>query len=214
MYLLNDSARWAFFDPVVIAGMLLGLGALIFGLVQRRTLRLRPPRGPAYQVFREDLAHAALAWGFAQLAFGAGWVFRVEALRLPIWSYLTLLVGVAILALAWRRERRPWPALAKTDGVELLSDGRIQRGEGQTWEMGYLIAGGLALVSYLASAGHAYPHPLHWLTTIFSMPVGYGLGLVIWTPRFKLTAVRAKRNTGLARPRSTPKQPAKHKENR
>jgi hypothetical protein len=54
MYLLDNSAHRAFIDPVIIAGLLLGLGALIFGLMQRRTLRLRPPRGPAYQVFRQD----------------------------------------------------------------------------------------------------------------------------------------------------------------
>src|SRR5207244_7242407 len=120
MYLLDNSALMAFVDPVIVAGALLGVGALVFGLIQRQTLRLHPRRGPAYQVFRQDLTHAALAWGVAQVAFAAAWAFRVDGLRMPIWSYLALTAGITIAALAWRRERSHWPALAKTAGAELL----------------------------------------------------------------------------------------------
>ncbi|MGH2462441.1 MAG: hypothetical protein ACRDFZ_02300 [Candidatus Limnocylindria bacterium] len=190
MYFLEDRQQMALVDPVIIASAVLAIIAIGFGLWSRRELRRRPRRGPAYHVFRQDVASALLVWGVAQLALAAGWALRVEGLRMPIWSYLGLAIGLAIVAVAGRRERAAWPALAKTDGVELLPDGRVQRGTSQTWEMGFLAGAGLGLVSYLVSAGHAYGHPIHWVTTGLTLLAGYALGLAMWSPRFKLEAVR------------------------
>ena len=209
MYFLEDRAEMAFVDPVIVAGALLAVGAVGFGLWSLRQLRRRPRRGPAYQVFRHDTASALRGWGVVQLVIFAGWALRVEGLRMPIWSYLGLGIGLAIVALLGRRERGAWPALAKTEGVELLPDGRVQRGMSQTWEMGFLTGGGLALVSYLASAGHVYGHPIHWATTGLTLLAGYSLGVAISSPRFKLEAVRAKRTaaTDDRQPRAAEKRP-------
>ena len=195
MYLLDDRPEFTFLDPVIMIAIALALGALAFGLLSRYRLRRRPYRGPAYQVFREDAASALMTWGAAQLTLGAGWALRVEGVRMPIWSYIGLIIGVVIAILLWRRERAGWPTLAKTDGVELLADGKVQRATSQTWEMGFLVAGGGGLVAYLSTAGHAYGHPIHWLTTGLMMLPAYALGLAIWSPRFKLTAIRASRAT-------------------
>lgn len=194
MYLFEDLPEPSFIDPVIVAAGLAALVATAIGLWRRRSVRRRPARGPAYQVFREDVATALLFWGVAELAFTAGWLLRIEGLRMPIWSYLGAGVGVAIGFLVWRRERRSWPALAKTDGVEQLADGSIQRGVSQTWEMGILLAGGAGLGSYLAAAGHGYGHPIHWVITGLMLLGGFALGVTAWTPRFKLTTVRAKRH--------------------
>jgi hypothetical protein len=201
MYLLEDAAELAFADPIIILSGVLAAVALGYGVWWRSRLRRRPRRGPAYDVFRNDVAGALIAWGAAQLAVVLGWAARVEGLRMPIWSYAGLAMGLAIAALAWRRERRQWPAHAKAEGDEVLADGRVQRGTSQTWEMGLLAAGGLALGSYLVTVDHAYGHPIHWLTTALAMLGGYALGLAIWSPRFRLVAVRSTRPA--ARERST-----------
>lgn len=194
MYLFDNRPELPFLDPVILVGMALALGAFALGLLIRFRLRRRPPRGPAYQVFRHDGATALLAWGGAQLAIGVGWAVRVEGLRMPVWSYLGLLAGLAIAAVLWRRERGSWPTLAKTDGVEQLPDGTVQRGISQTWEMGVLVAGGAGLLTYLGTVDHAYGHPIHWLTTGLLLLPAYALGLSIWSPRFKISAVRASRS--------------------
>lgn len=199
MYLLEDRPEMAFVDPVVGAGGLLAVTALGCGLWSRSRLRRRPRRGPAYDVFRQDAASSLVAWGAIQLALAAGWLARVEGLRMPVWSYLGLAIGIAILAFVWRRERAPWPALAKNEEDEVLPDGRVQRGTSQTWEMGFLAGGGLAIASYLFTAGHEYGHPIHWVTTGLSFLAGYGLGLAIWSPRFKLAVVRARRPSAAQR---------------
>lgn len=206
MYLFEDQPGLTLIDPLIVLGGLVGMIVVALGWLDRRRLRKRPPRGPAYQVFRQDAAGALTAWGVAQVAFAGGWALRVEGLRMPVWSYLGLLVGGAIAVLIWRRERRSWPAFAKADGVEQLPDGRIQRGISQTWEMGFLTAGGAGLLSYLGNAGHAYGHPVHWLTTGLSMLPAYALGLAIWSPRFKVTTVRAPRASATAKQRRSEKQ--------
>lgn len=204
MYFLDDPPNFTFIDPLIVTSGLLAIAILGGGLWMRRRLRRRPRRGPAYQVFRLDAANAAILWAATQLVVVTGWALRVEGLRVPIWSYLGMLVGAAIAILAWRRERAPWPSLAKSDGVELLTDGRVQRGTSQTWEPAMLAAAGGAFVSYLATAGHAYGHPIHWLTTILTFPVGYALGLAVWSPRFKLITERAKRDTAGGPKRARP----------
>lgn len=206
MYLFDNQPGLTFVDPLIMLAGLLGLIALALGWLERRRLRKRLPRGPAYQVFRQDAATALMVWGAAQLALAAGWALRIEGLRMPIWPYIGLLVGVAAAVFLIRRERRNWPSLAKTDGVEQLPDGRVQRGMSQTWEMGFLVAGGAGLLSYLASAGHAYAHPIHWLTTGLSMLPAYALGVAIWSPRFKLTTVRGARASLTAKQRRSAKQ--------
>lgn len=193
MYLFDDRPELAFLDPVIVAGIVLALVGLTAGLLIRHRGRRRPPRGPAYQVFRQDAGSALIAWAIGQLAFGAGWALRVEGLRMPIWSYVGVAAGLAIAALLWRRERAPWPTFAKTVGVEQLPDGRVQRGTSQTWEMAFLITGATALLGYLATVDHAYGHPIHWLTTGLLLLPAFALGLAIWSPRFKVAAVRAPR---------------------
>lgn len=206
MYLFDDRPELAFPDPVIVGGIALAVCALAFGFVSRHRLRRRPPRGPAYQVFRYDAASALIAWGSAQLAFGAGWALRVEGLRMPLWSYLGLLVGVALAVMLWRRERASWPSLAKSDGAEQLPDGSVQLGVSQTWEMGFLAAGGAGLLMYLSTAGHAYGHPIHWLLAGLSLLPAYAAGMAIWSPRFKLTVVRARRqNATMANQRRSDK---------
>lgn len=193
MYLLDDRSELGFVDPVIIASGLLAIAAVGYGAWSRAALRRSPRRGPAFDVFRRDIAGALIAWSAAQLVIVAGWIVRVEGLRMPIWSYAGVVMGIAILAIAWRRERQQWPTHAKAEGDDPLADGRVQRGRSQTWEVAAPVAGGMGLLSYLVTADHAYGHPIHWLTAGLAMLGGYALGLAIWTPRFGLVAVRSSR---------------------
>ena len=194
MYLVDDSAEMAFLDPAVVAGGLVAVAALGYGLWSRVKLRRHPRRGPGYDVFRRDVASALAVWGAAEILIIAAWFARIEGLRMPIWSYVGLVVGLAILAFAWRREHGPWPTRAKAEEDDVLPDGTVPRGLSETWEMGAVAGGILALASYLVTVDHPYGHPIHWATTALSFVVGYALGLAAWTPRFKLSAVRAQRN--------------------
>lgn len=190
MYLFDDRPELALIDPLIVASAFLALAAVIMGLRVRYRLRDRPPRGPAYQVFRADAATALTVWGGAQLLFVAGWALRVEGLRMPVWSYLALLAGVIVVVLLWRRERSGWPAQAKADGEEVQPDGSLQRGRSRTWEGAFPVAGGAALLVYLATADHGYPHPVHWLTTTALALPAYALGMAAWTPRMALVTFR------------------------
>jgi hypothetical protein len=199
MYLFDDRPELALVDPIIVGGAILALAALIVGLRMRYRMRRRPPRGPAYQVFRADAATALTVWGGAQLLFVGGWALRVEGLRMPIWSYLGLLAGVIIAALLWRRERAGWPPQAKAEGEEVQPDGSLQRGRSRTWEVAFVAAGGAALVGYLATADHGYAHPVHWLTTAAVALPAYALGMAAWTPRMGLVTIRASRSAGTPR---------------
>jgi hypothetical protein len=196
MYLFEDQRELSIIDPVIIASGIVAVAALVGGLWMRRATRRKPPHGPAYQVFRLDAANAAILWGATQVAIVVGWALRVDAVRMPIWSYATLAVGMVGAVLFLRRERAPWPPLAKGEGMELLPDGRVQRGQSETWQFAMLPAMGAGLVSYLATAGHIYPHPFHWMTTGLTIPAVFALGLAMWSPRFKLTEAPSRRLVG------------------
>lgn len=203
MYLFDDRPELALIDPLIVGSAVLAFAAVVFGLLTQQRLRRRPPRGPAYQVFRADAATALTLWGAAQLLFVGGWALRVEGLRMPLWSYIGLLTGVVIAALLWRRERASWPPQAKAQGQDVQPDGTVQRGRSRTWEIAFLLAGGAALLAYLATADHPYPHPVHWLETALVALPAYAVGMAAWTPRVGLVTVRAPRSAVLP-PRQRP----------
>ena len=158
MYLFDDSPAAPLIDPVILGSLFLGLVAVAYGLLQRRILVAHPRRGADYHVFRLDLASALLWWGIAQTVAVVAWWSRVEGARMPLWSYLGLLYGATILAIAWRKERAErWSDAARAEGEAVLSDGSGRSVTSETREFGLLGAAGLALLTYLATVGHAYP---------------------------------------------------------
>lgn len=107
MYLFEDPVE-APFDPVIVLGLILGAAVFLLAVRDRRLLFAEPRSSAGYQVLRLDLASAAILWGFAQFAAGAGWLLQLEGLRLPVWSYLSLVIGGAVLSIAWRKLRADW----------------------------------------------------------------------------------------------------------
>lgn len=199
MYFLDDRPEVALIDPVILGSLALAVAGVAYALRLRRRLRAYPRRAAGYQVFRLDVSTALLAWGVAQVGIVLGWGLRVEGLRMPAWSYLGLLIGAAIAVVAWRKDHgREWSADARVEGSFELTDGSIRQVRSETWEFGILGAAAVGLLAYLVSVGHAYPHPIHWMTSALAALAGYGLGTVVWTPRAKIN-VRAPKASRAAR---------------
>ena len=184
MYFLDDRLELGLVDPVIVASLALSVLAMAFAIRQRRILRFHPRRGADYHVFRLDLATALLWWGLAQVGTVIGWLLRIEGMRMPIWPYLFLIVGVAIGVIAWLKERRGgWSAAARSEGADLQTDGSVREVHSETWQFGLLGGAALGFLAYMVSAGHTYGHPLHWMISGAAILAGYGLGLVIMTPQ-------------------------------
>src|SRR3989304_4288719 len=127
MYFLDDRLGLGLVDPVIVASLVLAVLAMAFAVRQRRILRFHPRRGADYHVFRLDLATALLWWGLAQVGTVIGWLLRIEGMRMPIWPYLFLIVGVAIGVIAWLKERRGgWSAEARAEGAGLQTEGGVR----------------------------------------------------------------------------------------
>lgn len=187
MYFLDDSAAAPLVDPLIVGSLVLGLAAVGFGIEQRWTLRANPRQSANYHVFRLDLASAIGSWGAAQTVTVIAWLARIEGARMALWPYLGLLYGAAIVALAWRRDRvEDWSDAAKAPGQPMPIGHGVRSITSATLEFGLFGAAGLALLTYLLTMGHPYPHPIHWLTTAVAGVAGFGVGLMVKTPRARV----------------------------
>src|SRR3990170_747720 len=129
MYFLDDRPELGLVDPVIVASLALSVLAMAFAIRQRRILRFHPRRGADYHVFRLDLATALLWWGLAQVGTVIGWLLRIEGMRMPIWSYLFLIVGVAIGVIATPTMRKRYDQI----GIRIPSIRRSQPITVPTW---------------------------------------------------------------------------------
>ena len=195
MYLFEDPVEVPF-DPVIILGLILGATVFLLGVRGRRLLFAQPRSSPGYQVLRLDLASVAILWGFAQLAAGAGWLLRLEGLRLPAWSYFSLVIGGAVFGIAWRKLRADWSFEDRARDSRRVTDQAVRVVRSATWNPAALGAGLLAFVTYVLSMSHSYSHPVHWFTSGLAAVTGFAVGLAIWTPRPMVTLVPGKRATG------------------
>lgn len=197
MYFFQDPVE-AQFDPVIVLGLVFGAAALLLGVRERRMLFVEPRSSPGYQVVRLDLASAAILWGFAQFSAGAGWLLRLEGIRLPAWSYVSLILGAVILAIAWHKLRGEWSTQDKAVEIRPVPGRSPRLVRSATWDPAALGAGLLALLTYVLTMDHPYPHAVHWFTSGLAAVTGFAVGLAIWT-RPMVTVVPGHGGTGSER---------------
>lgn len=195
MYFFEDPGE-APFGVVVVLGLVLGAAAFLLGVRERRALFAQPRSSPGYHVLRLDLASAAILWGFPQFSAGAGWLLRLEGMRLPAWSFVSLILGAVILAIAWHKLRGDWSTQDKAVERRPVAGRDIRRLRSATWDPAALGAGLLALLTYVLTMDHPYPHALHWFTSGLAAVTGFAVGLAFWTPRPMVTVVPGRDGTG------------------
>ena len=170
----------------------LGLVGLSFGLILASVARARSkaPGNRVTQVFWRDVSQAGYVWAAATIAVLVGALAEVEGLRMPIWLVVTMIAGLACLAIArvrWIRHAARSPRAAPDDPSRpdrpLLAS--------TSWEIGIVGAGIGGFLAYGATVSHAWDHPIHWLVAGVGLAIGYAVGLLVATPR--VTAKRASR---------------------
>ncbi len=135
------------------------------------------------RVYWGDVSRAGYIWAAATVVVLVGGLLEIEGLRIPIWLFLAVvlgLAGLAIVRLRWTREaiasrRLPVDDPSRPGRARLVST---------AWEVGTLGAGLGGLLVYAVSVSHDWGHPVHWLVAGVGVAVGYALGLIVATPRY------------------------------
>jgi lipid-A-disaccharide synthase-like uncharacterized protein len=159
-----------------------GIGLLLASVARDRS---RQPGSRVAHIFWRDVSQAGFIWSGATIVILAGALLQVEGLRMPIWIFLAIVVGVVCLAVArirWVRqgmasEHKRMDDPSRPDRPRLVAT---------TWEFGILGAGVGGLLVYAVSASHVWGHPIHWLVAGVGVGIGYAVGLIVATPRYTL----------------------------
>jgi hypothetical protein len=172
-------------QPVVgVAGLTLaGLLAVVGLLLRRRGERVG---GTILSVFLTDagtvLGVLALTVGLVSAALALG----VEGVGRPLWLVIAVMAvtfAVALLTWRWRGEFASHAGRQRRLTPTGVPERRIVS---TTWEIGIVVAGGAALLTYLGTSDHQFGHPLHWILAVVGLLLGYALGIGATTPRFRL----------------------------
>lgn len=179
-WLVRDQAQ-----PVLgVAGLtlagLLGVGAL---LLRHRADRFE---GLVLTVFLSDAGTVLGVLAITLSLVSAALALGIEGIGRPLWlliAIMALAISVGLLGWRWRGEfatqARRYRGVTPTGVPE-------RRVVSTTWEIGIVVAGGTALLTYLGTADHRFGHPLHWILAVAGMLLGYALGICATTPRFRL----------------------------
>jgi len=179
-WLVGDQAQ-----PVLgVAGLtlagLLALGAL---LLRRRADGFE---GSVLSVFLSDAGTVLGVLAVTLALVSSALALGIEGVGRPLWLVIALVglaVAVALLVWRWRGEfatqARRYRRVTPTGVPE-------RRIVSTAWEIGIVVAGGTALLSYLGTADHRFGHPLHWILAVVGLLLGYALGIGASTPRFRL----------------------------
>lgn len=187
--------EWLFADPRPIAWPIGGLAGSGLVLAAAMTARRRAAgtAGTVLEVFWREVATIGLTLAGVLAVTSLAAIVPVEGLGQPLWTVIAAasVAGVAaLLIVRWRSQglgvaarRRP---VTPTGAPErrLTSTG---------WEIGMAVAGVAGLVTYLATADHAFGHPIHWLIAGLGLLIGYAFGIGAVTPRFALEKPGARR---------------------
>ena len=163
----------------------IGLVAVSVGLILASFTRIqaRRPGSRVAQLFWRDLSQAGYVWAGATIVVLAGGLAEVEGLRVPIWLLLTILAGLACLAIARMRWARHAAAAARRP-VDDSNRPERPRLVSTSWEVALLGGGIGGLLVYGAAVSHAWGHPIHWVIAGVGVAVGYAIGLIVATPRY------------------------------
>jgi len=179
-WLVSDQPR-----PVVgVAGLTLaGLLAVIGSLLRRRAERFE---GMVLSVFLSDAGTVLSVLALTVALVSAGLALRVEGVGRPVWLLIAVMavtVAAALLVWRWRGEFASHAERYRRLTPTGVPERRIVS---TTWEIGIVVAGGAALLTYLGTSDHQFGHPLHWILAVVGLLLGYALGIGATTPRFRL----------------------------
>lgn len=164
---------------LTLAG-LLAVGAL---LLRRRAERFE---GTVVSVFLGDAGTVLGVLAITASLVSAALALGVEGVGRPLWLVITV-IGVAVAAaLLVRRWRGEFASQARRYRRATPTGAPERRIVSTTWEIGIVVAGGAALLTYLGTADHQFGHPLHWILAVVGLLLGYALGIGAMTPRFRL----------------------------
>lgn len=165
-----------------IALFAVGLAIVLASAARSRSQR---PGNRVGQVFWRDVSQAGYIWAAATSALLASALLGIEGLRIPIWLFVALVVGLVCLVIVGLRWRRQGLASERTHADDPSRPDRA-RLVSTTWEVAILGAGAGGLLVYLVSVSHSWGHPIHWLVAGLGGVVGYAVGLIVATPRYTL----------------------------
>ena len=139
----------------------IGLVAASVGLILASFTRIQSRRSGSRvaQVFWHDLSQAGYVWAGATIVVLVGGLGEVEGLRVPLWMLLTIVAGLAGLAIArfrWIRHvaaatRRSTDDASRPERPRLVST---------AWEVAFLGGGAGGFLAYGAAISHAWGHPI------------------------------------------------------
>ena len=182
-----DAARgYAGLAGLVLAALLVAGVAIVRRRAKRR-------EGSIVAVFWRDTGTILLVFAGTAGLVSAALVLSVEGLGSPVWLLITgigLLLITAILAWKWNREVG---GLARSDRPLTPTGAPERRVVSSAWETGAVVAGVGGLLFYIATADHAFGHPVHWVLAVLGGLWGYAFGIGIATPRFRLGPPTPKR---------------------
>lgn len=188
--------NWLFAEPAPIAWPIAGLTLATLSLVAAWTARRRAARlaGSVLQLFWQDSATIAVTMAAALAVPSLASIVPVEGIGQPIWivgGVIAVIAASAVLAARWRGQE-----LGRASRIRRVTPtGAPERRLVSTaWEFG-MLGGGVGLLgTYLATADHAFGHPIHWVIAILGLSIGYALGVSAVTPRFRLEAPPGRRS--------------------
>jgi len=185
---------WLFADgPQPLLGVAGGAAAAVLAAVGL-ALRHRGARhaGTVLALFMADVSGVLFALAIAVGVVSAALTLGVEGPGSPIWLLVAVLGAVAALALLGWRWRTSLAGVVR--GRRTTPTGTPARDISSTaWEIGVLVGGGAALLTYLVTADHGFGHPPHWILAGLGGLVGYAVGIAAATPRFRFVASRGRR---------------------
>ncbi len=187
--------EWLFADPPPIAWPIAGVTVSCLVLAAALTARRRAAQlgGTVLEIFWRDVATVGVTLAGVVAAPSLAAIVPVEGLGQPLWiavAVAAVVVAAALLVGRWRSQELGAAARRRSVTPTGAPERRLIS---TSWEIGMLGAGSSGFGTYLASAGHAFGHPIHWLIAGLGLLIGYALGIGAVTPRFTLDKPTARR---------------------